>query len=59
MLDYERSYPSGAWQVCALIVGDGMKWYETRTFYEYTKREAGQLFREWVSTNGYKIVRGY
>lgn len=59
MLSFERSYPSGAWEVCALVSGDGMEWLETRTFYGYTKREAGQLFREWVLTNGYKIVRGY
>lgn len=59
MLDFERAIPSGAWKVCALVWGDGMEWYETRTFYGYTKREAGQLFRQWVSDNGYKIMRGY
>lgn len=59
MIEMERSYPSGAWQACALIAGDGMEWLETRTFYGYTKVEAKRLFREWVATNGYKIVRGY
>jgi hypothetical protein len=58
MISLEIVRHSGALVVSAFVRGDGMEWLESRTFYGYGKVEAKQLFREWVSSNGYKITNG-
>ena len=56
-MSIEKIFPSGAWQVRALVRGDGMTWYETSTFYFYTKREAIKEFRAGLARSGYMVVK--
>ena len=41
-----KLFPSGAWQVHAIIRG----YLVTRTYYGYTKREAARMFRAEVQS---------
>lgn len=58
MLGYRMTF-QGAWEVSALV-SDGVDcWLEHCQYFDYTKREAGQMFRQRVREQGYRIVRGY
>lgn len=43
-ISYEKAAGSGAWILSALHGG----YYEHRTYYGYTKREATRLFRDYL-----------
>lgn len=48
---------SGAITVTALVSDKwSSPWYETRTFYGYTKAESVQLFQEWCGESGKLII---
>lgn len=46
-ITYERAVPSGAWILSTVTGG----YYEHKTYYGYTKREATRLFREYLKNN--------
>jgi len=63
MITVERSFPSGAWIVSALVVDndpDGNPWgspfYERLTFMGYSKREAVERYREAIHRRGLSLV---
>jgi hypothetical protein len=64
MITYERAVPSGAWILTALVKDrnpSGNPWgspfYESRTFSGYSKREAGEVFRDSLTRDGLVIVK--
>ena len=56
MITAERNRVTGAWLVSALVAGEGMRWYERRQFYGYTKREAIDSFRAFVEQKNWELT---
>lgn len=56
-MNIEKVRHSGAVMVTALVSDSwSSPWYETRTYYDYTKAESVALFREWMDENKMKEV---
>lgn len=55
----ERVRHSGALIVSELVKDSAtpFAWYESRTYYGYTAKEAKSLYREYLKANGFKVVR--
>jgi len=53
----ERVSHTGALVVTALVNWDGVKWYESATYYGYTAQEARASFKESCARLNYKIER--
>jgi hypothetical protein len=51
----ERVRHSGAIIVTALVEWEGVKWYESASYYGYTIRDAKRSYRESCKRLGYKI----
>jgi len=52
----ERVKPYGAIVVTALVNWEGVKWYESATYYGYTIREAKKSFKESCQRLNYQII---
>jgi hypothetical protein len=51
----EKVKHTGALVVTALVNWEGVKWYESATFYGYTASEAKTSFRESCARLNYKL----
>lgn len=58
VMTIERVSHTGALVVTALVNWDGVKWYESATYYGYTAQEARASFKETCARLNYKIERG-
>jgi hypothetical protein len=54
-MNAERIGHSGAIVITALVNWEGIKWYESSTYYGYTIREAKKSFKESCERLQYKI----
>lgn len=54
----ERVSHSGAIVVTALVNWEGMRWYESSTYYGYTVKDAKESFKESCAKLNYTIERG-
>jgi hypothetical protein len=53
----ERVAHTGALVVTALVNWEGVKWYESSTYYGYNIRDAKRSYRESCKRLGYTIVK--
>lgn len=57
MITADKVRHSGAVTVSSMVRGEGMEWRLSLTYYGYGVREARALFKEYIQTNGYRIVK--
>ena len=55
----ERVRHSGALIVSELVKDNAtpFAWYQSKTYYGYTMKEAKSLFRAYLKDNGFKVVK--
>ena len=58
-MNIERVRHSGALIVSELVKDNAtpFAWYESKTYYGYTLKEAKSLFRAYLEANSFKVVK--